>query len=290
MDDPALVVLCTSVREAEANEWALVLMSAGVACRVARGEAEWTLFVGVADTEVARLTLAAYDEDRRAVIPLRRAAPEYGPTRLGPALAALMLGFFAVTGPWSESSQWHARGSAWASRILDGEVWRLVTALTLHADLVHALGNAVACIVFVSAIARWLGPGVGAAAFLLAGVFGNALTALVHQEAHISVGASTAVFGASGVLVALQVMAWRRGHSVTHKPWVMIGATLALFAMLGVGSRADVFAHAFGMLTGALLGAVCAQAFRRPLPRVVQGTLLFMASLVVLASWHAALP
>ena len=45
---------------------------------------------------------------------------------------------------------------------MHGAWWRAVTALTLHADVWHVVGNAVASLVFVSAIGRWLGSGLGA--------------------------------------------------------------------------------------------------------------------------------
>jgi rhomboid protease GluP len=94
-------------------------------------------------------------------------------------IAALLVGFFAVTGPRGPNV-WFDQGSASARLILSGEVWRTVTALTLHADLAHVLSNALACLVFVTAVAWWLGPGVGTWLVLLAGAGGNALTALAH--------------------------------------------------------------------------------------------------------------
>jgi membrane associated rhomboid family serine protease len=290
VENAELVCVRTSSQEAQVNEWALVLASAFVPHRVDKRDGGFALVVPASEAERAHGTLAAYDQDGQTRARTLGPAPEYGPTLLAPFLGVLMVGFFAVTGPWTETSLWHDRGSAWADKILDGEVWRLVTALTLHADLVHALGNAVVSLVFVGAIARWLGPGVAVLLFLASGTLGNALTALVHRSAHISVGASTAVFGASGVLLALQVVAWRQGKSVRHKPWVFVGATLALFAMLGLGQRVDVFAHAFGLLSGALFGAAWALTFRRPLSLFVQGALAVLTLGLVLAAWSAALP
>ena len=106
--------------------------------------------------------------------------PGYGSTRIGIAVAVLLIGFFVVTGPADGNVVWFARGSAAASRILAGEVWRTVTALTLHVDVAHVLGNALASAVVVTAIGQQLGPGVGIWLLLLAGAAGNLLTALVH--------------------------------------------------------------------------------------------------------------
>ena len=61
------------------------------------------------------------------------------------ALAAI--GFtllFLVTGPRSAGSRWFEVGSASADLIWRGAWWRAITALTLHADLLHLAGNVVA--------------------------------------------------------------------------------------------------------------------------------------------------
>jgi len=61
---------------------------------------------------------------------------------VGVAAGLAVACFAAVTlGP---AASWVERGSADAGRIVRGEWWRAVTALTLHADVAHTLGNAVA--------------------------------------------------------------------------------------------------------------------------------------------------
>ena len=89
-----------------------------------------------------------------------------------------------------------AAGQADAERILSGAWWRVITALTLHAHWGHLFGNAVAMLVFGGAVCRWLGGGVGIGLIFATGVLGNLATAIYHGDAHFSVGASTATFGA----------------------------------------------------------------------------------------------
>src|SRR5258706_365194 len=79
------------------------------------------------------------------------------------------------------------------------------TAPPLPAAPPRLLGNAVAAAVLLTAVCWYLGAGVGLGLTLLAGAGGNALTALVHHADHVSVGASTAVFGAIGILAALRI-------------------------------------------------------------------------------------
>lgn len=59
--------------------------------------------------------------------------------------------FFAVTGTRANRSAWFERGSAETGRIVAGEWRRTITALTLHADVPHVVGNAAASVVLVGA-------------------------------------------------------------------------------------------------------------------------------------------
>jgi membrane associated rhomboid family serine protease len=179
-------------------------------------------------------------------------------------MAGSILLFFGVTGPRDFSVAWFERGGADAAAILSGEPWRAVTALTLHADLAHALGNALACALFVTAVGRLWGPGAGAALVLAAGIGGNLLNAAYHGAHHVSVGASTALFGAIGVLAGMQFVRRRRLRADRARAWIPLAGGLGLLAMLGTGARADLFAHLFGLLAGTLLGIAGALGIRRP--------------------------
>src|SRR5262249_20260663 len=141
----------------------------------------------------------------------------------------------------------------------------------------------------VTAVAWWLGPGVGAWLVLLAGAGGNALTALTHGAPYISVGASTAVFGALGILAVLQFVARRPRPSAGRRAWEVIAASLALVGTLGTGPQSDILAHFFGLLVGATLGIGPALARRQPLGRLSQWLLALAAGAVVLGCWGIAL-
>jgi rhomboid protease GluP len=118
---------------------------------------------------------------------------------------------------------------------------------------------------------------------------GNALTALAHGPPSVSVGASTAIFGALEILAARQFVARRRGRASGHKGWVVIAASLALLGMLGTGPGSDVLAHVFGLLVGGLLGIGPALAQRRSFGRSSQWLLARAAGALVLICWGIAL-
>jgi membrane associated rhomboid family serine protease len=147
------------------------------------------------------------------------------------------------------------------------------------------LSNAAAALVFVTAVGRLLGPGLGCLLVLLAGAGGNLLNAGLRAAPHYSVGASTAIFGAIGLLGGLEAGRRRR----RWQAWVPIAGSLALLAMLGTGAHADLLAHLSGVLVGGVLGAVVGLS-AMPLPGAwAQAVLALLALGVVAGSWLLAL-
>jgi membrane associated rhomboid family serine protease len=284
-----LIFPMRTTRERGAAEgWALVLASAGVSSRIESTRGTWELWVAEEDVARAREQLDAYDREN-VVRPVKPAPPvaEYGPSYGGYVVAAALLAFFGLTGPFAAGNAWHAAGAADSAAVLGGEPWRVVTALTLHSDAAHVLANAVSAAVFVTLVFRGLGPGVGGALVLVSGAAGNLLNAWLQDAGHVSVGASTALFGAIGILCGLQFARIRFIRLRRRGAWLPLAAGLGLLAMLGTaGERTDVSAHALGLLCGLPLGAL-ASLLPRPAAWPVQ-LALALASLAVLR-WAWAL-
>jgi rhomboid protease GluP len=248
--------LRASRSRARMSDWSLVLDSADIAYQRIPGVVGWELRVAAADQARARQALDAYDqESARPEVPvIGKVVESYGRTWIGAGIALALTAFFIVTGPSDGVSSWSRLGSSASVRIFQGEVWRVVTALTLHVDPSHLLGNALACLVFITLLGNALGPGLASWLVLLAGAFGNLLTAAVTRGHHVSVGASTATFGALGGLVGMRVTSLHQRFS-KQPAWLALAAGAALLGMLGTSPGADVLAHFFGLLCGALLGA-----------------------------------
>ena len=274
-----------------------MLTAEGLSPSVRRGPEGFVLGVAVDEAERAADVLSAYvsenreRESRREQESRRKPEPiAAGSAFAGLAFAAALLVFFFVTGPRNPAVIWFERGSADAERILLGELWRALTALTLHADLGHALANALFGALFLGAACGALGAGVGCALVLLAGAGGNLANALFQDPHHVSVGASTAVFGAVGLLSGLGVARRRRQRSLRRHAWVPIGAGLAILAMLGTtGARVDLWAHLFGLLVGGVLGIPVGVALRRPPGPLTQWIFGSTALLAILYCWGLAL-
>ena len=291
-DDFAALVRATA-NPTQAGDWALVLAAAGIGYRLDEREGRFVLVVDASDAPAAETALAGFDAE--GPVKPDPPAPDTGASALGVLSAIGLCAMFFVAGPWGQAGQstsgsrWFEAGAASAERIASGQWWRALTALTLHADLLHLAGNVVAALIFVAAVGRWLGGGLGALVILAAAGTANLLTAAVHRTAFVSVGASTATFAALGLCAGLQVVRRLRGGARRKYAWVPLGAGLGLYAMLGVGPGADTYAHLFGLGLGAAIGSAAALGNVRA-PRTTVQVLLGAAALAVMAaSWGLAL-
>ncbi|MBE0585910.1 MAG: rhomboid family intramembrane serine protease [Desulfofustis sp.] len=199
--------------------------------------------------------------------------------------------FYLVTGPWRADSPWFAGGAGDASAIIyHGQWYRLLTALTLHADFAHLAGNCLVGGFLLHFFLQIHGTGVGLLAVVLSAMLGNYLNVQLHGGSHVFVGFSTAVFSMIGMLAAHQMLAHRTLFSVRMLVPALAGA--ALLAMLGSsGERTDLGGHLFGLLAGLgcglLLGSKPLRAGRHS-PFIQACCLLATAALVTI-SWNRAL-
>jgi membrane associated rhomboid family serine protease len=238
-----------------AEEWELVLLAQGLSPSVRRTADGVVVSVPPAEVLRALASLAAYDRENPRKLAERGEPMASGSLVAGVAVGLMLLIFYAITVQWLAALSWFPRGAADAERILQGELWRTVTALTLHADVAHVLSNAVVTALFFAAVSSMVGSGLGGALILLAGAGGNLANAFLHGSPHVSVGASTAVFGAVGLLGSLGLTRRRRSSVSRWRAWLPAAAALALLGMLGSsGQRVDIWAHLLGLLVGAVLG------------------------------------
>lgn len=204
--------------------------------------------------------LRRYEEENHGFRRPRALPPAAPGARLGTAFGALVLVVLALA-QWGQAFglDWLGHGNAQASAIRAGELWRAVTALTLHSDLPHLLSNLIFGALFTYLLFHSYGGGLGALALLLAGMLGNLANAWVHAGEHHSVGASTAVFGAVGLLGGSEARARHLLSEARARRLAPVGAALLLLLYLGVGEaqstrNVDVLAHVFGLFAGLALG------------------------------------
>jgi len=278
---------------AAADEWALVLLSQGIPVRVERELGVFVLSVAAAQRAAAENALAAYrDENLDSGGEAEDAAlvavhDGYWP---GLIVGLAILGLHFFVGEQQATSRIAHIGSANALEISRGEWWRCVTALCLHADWGHALSNSAALLFFMNALGRQVGAGAAFALIVLAGTGGNALNAMTSSPFHSSIGASTSVFGAVGLLSGLAVARRQRQHVSLRRAWLPVGAGLALLAMLGTGGeRVDLWAHFYGLLVGSILGLLMSDWARAPRPDRDQWRLALATTACIVFAWNLAL-
>jgi membrane associated rhomboid family serine protease len=280
----APVVLRRAPSAGPVEEWALVLAATGIEHEVTPAEGEWHLVIDGDKQPAAEAALQAYELERVQAAKPRPTPPDYGSTRVG------LLGALALVGIWLLTAARPGvveRGAAIAERILHGEWWRAITALTLHADLAHILGNAAALWVLLAAVGSWVGPALGAWLVLGAGFSGNLMTAWVAGARHSSIGASTATFAALGALAGLRLGGGKR---VGGRGTIALFAAAALLGLLGAGERADVLAHLFGFASGVLLALPLGILFDQAPKRTLLQPLGALAALgAVAGAWALAL-
>ena len=243
-------------------ERALVLQSLGVPFRVVRAPGGFLLVVAGRDAELALRELASYEQENADWPPRYESPPLLSTGKLAAGIyGALMVCMHPIGKHGMAGLNFWEAGKMQAGAVRDGEWWRTLTALSLHADLAHLVGNLVFGIGFALMASHPLGGGLVWLGFVLSGGLGNLANAWLQGVEHTSIGASTGVFGILGMLAAYE---WSRRHTLRYPPMrryaPLIGG-LGLFGFLGVGtpdSNIDVIAHVTGLGFGLVLGALMA--------------------------------
>lgn len=272
-------------------ESGLVLEAKGLAYDVVELDGGWAVLVQLAILGSAHEELARYAAERgvareqpAAIIPFEGAATGaaiYGVVLL---LTSYCAGIQLFGIDWLASGALDARSGG-------GEWWRAITALTLHLDQAHLLGNLLFGIGIGSLASRIFGPGIAWASIVGAGALSNYLDMLVSPSSHRAVGASTAVFAALGLLAGF---AWRQRLTLRERfryRWAPLFAGVCLLAFLGAGSEhVDVLGHALGFAVGIAIGWLFARA---GVPRSRASALQLGAGAaalaLILAAWIIAL-
>jgi membrane associated rhomboid family serine protease len=263
----------------------LVLEARGIAAHQQRVDSVWLVLVAPDDAAQAARELDVYArENANTAHP--SSPPTVGSGWIGVASFVAVLTIVAVlVQQLAFDVDWLAVGRMDAGLMLAGQWWRPVTALTLHVDADHLLGNIAFGALFTYFVGRYLGGGVGWIAILCAGTLGNVVNGWAQAPDHRAIGASTAVFGALGLLTAYT---WRRGFpagtSFRGRVAPLI-AGIGLLAYTGTGGpNTDIGAHFMGFVMGFAAGLVAARFPVSGSPRLQIGAAL-LAWLLVIGAW-----
>ncbi len=286
------VELLSDLTEDQANTYALVLTSHGLPYAARRGPGGWEIRVPPPFYDTARRLIEAYRMENPPVseakaLPWSEVKTEQ--TFSGVWVSLMLLAVHLARLASSNPAGVIEKAGASAGAIVSGEIFRTVTALTLHVGFLHLAGNILGIAIFATAVCNLTGSGVGWAMILASGVLGNLANAWLVKTPHMSVGASTAVFGAVGILASIQFYRQHSAGSPRRRAWLPLAGGLALLAFLGAGEHADVTAHLFGFFSGVLLGLFYALRIRRPPGSAAQKGLMIASAATVALCWLATL-
>lgn len=273
----------------EADSYSLVLTASGINHRLDNVQNGWDIWVAEDEAEKAGETICLFLKENLPADPNRETQPATQRktySGIGAGLLLLVCHTAVIvlnTGPVVVELY----GSS-AAHILNGELYRAVTALLFHANILHLAGNIVGITIFGTAVCAMAGWGQGWLLVLLTGVLGNLANAVLYRTDHVSIGASTAVFGAIGILSACQFIKKRMQPGQRIRAWLPLGGGLALLAILGSGRYSDIMAHLFGFLAGILLGVLYRLLMNRSFSDRYQAVCLFITMAIIVVSWRLA--
>lgn len=290
-DDPFNWVCIRSAVDGKCiAEAGLVLTAVGIDNVIERDGEEWRLFTRQGHVALAEEQLEDYRVEN---LPANVRIPPIITFDSGwTGVIGYLLVIWAL--PTLEASDafgvaWRSAGWLEAGRVMEGEWWRTITALTLHADLAHIVANSVFGAVFGLMAGRFLGSGLCWLLVLLGAALGNGLNAALQPHHFRSLGASTATFAALGLFAAF---VWRRGYfrgRGVRRSLAPIFAGIAFLVFMGMGgTNTDIVGHVAGFGCGLLLGILIARFDIRRLGHSGQYLAGGAAMLLVVFAWTLA--
>ncbi len=277
-----------------------MLTAVGIESVVTFTAARFILWVSEADVPRAVAQLRQYETENRP------APPAPPPPHLYPnAWAGCFAYVFCLMGVAYAISGGLVRLDAFdvadlhAASVQAGQLWRAWTALTLHVDGAHLAANLGAGVWFGYLAARQIGA--GSAWFLIVNgaALANLFEGLSGPPDHRSVGASTAVFTALGLMAAYS---WHERFQLPQRwarRWGPLVAGVILLGWTGSGGGSedgsgaegvDLVGHIAGFIVGLLLGAVAAlpwcRRFLQHVPQLLAGA---AAAAAIVVAWVFAL-
>ena len=289
MDD--LRVVFESRNRRSCSDRALVLTAVRIPYQLIDDGSSCALVVPAEYSSRAAEELRLYDEENPPARPAPRKRIVYQDSLPGVVAYVLIVCVVAFLAGYSSfDANWFAAGRVDGSLIREGEWWRTITALTLHAGVRHLLGNLVFGVFFGIFAGRLLGSGVAWLAILVSAVLGNTANTLLLDSTHRSIGASTAVFAALGLLAGY---VWR-GQLMAQDRWStrfgpIIGG-LALLMFTGTGDEnTDIGAHLLGFVCGFGTGMLLTILGRSPAPARIQIAAGCAAIGLIALAWILAL-
>ena len=285
-------VIFESRAKAPCMDRALVLTSLSIPHQIMQVDEVCRLVVPAEFTEKAKFELWQYEEEnknRETISPsIQTVYQDAVPGVVGYVFIVCLVAWLSGIG--ALGYDWLRAGRVDGILIREGEWWRIFTALTLHSGLKHIAGNLGFGSLFGLLAGRVVGPGVAWLGIVLAGGAANILNTILLESSHRSIGASTAVFAALGLVSGF---VWR-GKLMAQDRWPyrigpIIGG-IALLAYTGTGGEnTDIGAHLAGFICGFVSGILLIRVADKLNNQQLQMNCGILAIAIIALSWIMAL-
>jgi rhomboid protease GluP len=188
-------------------------------------------------------------------------------------------------------------GNTAASVVVDGEYWRMFTAMFLHGGAAHLGFNMLALAVAGRPLNRLLGNAQFLLLYVAAGLAGSVTSLHFTAQKAVSVGASGAIFGVMGAILTVSWHYRRRMPGAENRRiWLGLGLFVLYSMVQGLlQNGVDNAAHLGGLVAGLLLGLWLPAPFDEEVSRArrfrsVAGAAVVAGSLLVLGVGSTPVP
>jgi rhomboid protease GluP len=153
------------------------------------------------------------------------------------------------------------------SLVLQGQYWRIFTAMFLHFSIAHIALNMLSLFFVGTAVEVMYGKWRYLLIYLVSGIAGGIVTLLVMPPETIAAGASGAIFGVFGALGVFYIVnrqalgSYGRGAIANWLFWMAINLVYG-FSVPGIG----IWDHIGGLAAGMILGLIVLPRLRRRTP------------------------
>lgn len=149
---------------------------------------------------------------------------------------------------------------------MNGEYWRFLTPVFLHANLGHVLFNSFALVLFGPALERMTGKIPFILIYLTTGILGNIGTYIIDPQSQIPhLGASGAIYGLFGIYMYMTI----RRRDLIDSQNAQIVRTIFIIGMIltFIRPNINIAAHIFGFIGGLIVAPILlknARPFSKP--------------------------
>lgn len=166
------------------------------------------------------------------------------------------------------------------NQVLHGQLWRLVTGIFLHFSVMHILGNMIVLMYIGSLIEIKLGKWNYLFLYLLTGICAS-VSSVIWNEQGVMAGASGAIFGLFGVLLALLTTNFYEGNA--RRALLISTAIFIGYSIIPIGRHIDHAAHFGGLISGFIFGRIAYAGMKYQ-----KKGLIASAALIITAIYTAA--